>query len=58
LALTLELTGGISGSILNFVLPGLFAMVSLKNTNDYYIGLFLVLFGACVMVTVITMSFT
>ena len=54
LSIILDLTGGISGSMVSFVLPGFMAMRILTNdTETYFRGLILVIFGSMIPVLVL-----
>ena len=54
LSMILDLTGGISGSMVSFVLPGLMAMRLLStDTETYFRGLILVIFGSIIPVLVL-----
>jgi amino acid permease len=54
LSMILDLTGGISGSMVSFILPGLMAMRLLSTDAETYLrGLLLVIFGSIVPVLVL-----
>ena len=54
LSMILDLTGGVSGSMVSFILPGLMAMRLLSTDAETYLrGLVLVIFGSLIPVLVL-----